>query len=445
MVGGPKEKFELQSYIRDDLRKAQVAFFRLHPKQALRRTAFTALWRPLIPFDLLSSLVSGDVESLLEAEDPFSLLFGFELCRHLLPKDITFADLGARFLSKLLDEDNGSIGRCTLFSAVAIIATLNLRRNARAVDAPLFWVRLAALSHAGVLTDALARLPDRAGFLRWSAENFYPDYLWHDVVDRRDAPRWNPDWIDPDQIYAELVGRAAIVLHMIPEAGRPPAWTSAIDAAFNRLRESKRGLAPVFPGPFDDFQEGSIGTWPPEVFAAVEEKFRYAKALGDVPELFSLANSTSASDSVLDDIRRILTQSSESGVVMDQPSLDCLRAAAQIAGISRSVPVATAVINHCLFRIGQGDPADPITDLFSVMVESCAAHCDPGEYRKLVGTCAANISFAARDPEVLRQLGVIFDCLERRDGRLIPALARARAINRVKGAAVKKPISTGIT
>ncbi len=434
-----KGEFELKGYIRDDLGEARAALFRRHPKRALRRMAFAALWQPLIPFDLLSSLNAGDVSVLLEAEDPFSLLFGFELCRHLLPRDTAFADLGAAFLSKLLDEDKGSIRRCTLFSAVAIIATINLRPRAKASDAPLFWVRLAALSHAGVLTDALTRLSDPTEFLRWSAENFYPDYNWHGVIDRRDAPRWNPDWIDPDQVYAELVGRVGIALQMTPEAARPPAWVSAFDAALNHLQQSKRGLAPLFPGPFDDFQDGAAPSWPPELLAAVEEKLRNAAALSEVPELFALVNSTLPSDSVLENIQRILNQPFESVAMKDWPSLDYLRASAQIAGISRSVPVATAVINHCLFRVREAGSGDSVTDLFFVMVESCAAHSDPVEHRRLVGTCAANMCFAGRDAEALGQLDVIFDCLERRDERLIPSLARARAINRVKRAAAKMP------
>jgi hypothetical protein len=432
LIAPLKGELELEAYIRVDLAAARKALFKLHPKRALRRMGFAALWQPLIPFDLLSSLDAGDVSPLLEAEDPFSLLFGFELCRHLLPRDAAFVDLGSAFLSKLFDEAEAGTRRRTLFSGLAIIATNNLRRKAKESDAPLFWVRLAALSHAGVLTDALSRLPDPQGFLRWSAENFYPDYLWHGVIDRRDAPRWNPDWIDPDQVYAELVGRVGIALQMSPEADRPSAWVSAVDAALGRLHQKRRALSAFFPGPFDDFQKGVAPSWSQELFAAVEDKLQKAAMLSEVPELLALANSTFPSDSVLENIQRILNQPFDSASAKDRASLEYLRACSQIAGISRSKPLAAAIINHCLFRARETGSDDSVTDLFFVMVEACAAHSDPVAHRELLGTCAANLCFATRESETLSALDAIFDCLGRRDERLMPALARAKAISRVK-------------
>jgi hypothetical protein len=115
--------------------------------------------------------------------------------------------------------------------------TTHLRQKARAPNAPLFWVRLVALSHAGVLTDALSHLPDPQRFLRWSVENFYPDYHWQGLIDRREAPRWNPDWIDPDQLHAEIVGRVNNAMQLMPRDMWPAAWASIMGDAITRLEK----------------------------------------------------------------------------------------------------------------------------------------------------------------------------------------------------------------
>src|SRR5207249_4378108 len=102
----------LDAYIGNELSVARKALLVRHPKRGLRRIAFASLWQPLIPFDLLSSMGVVDIASLLHAEDPFSLLCGFELCRARLHDDAAFADLGTSFLKKLLLEEKASMGRC---------------------------------------------------------------------------------------------------------------------------------------------------------------------------------------------------------------------------------------------------------------------------------------------------------------------------------------------
>ena len=159
LVGGLEDSSSLREYIKTELAKGRQDFFQNYPQQALRRLGFTALWQPLIPFELLSSLQMGDLTSLLQAEDPFSLLFGFELCCRQSSKDAELVELGEAFLRKLLLEPKKSLGRCNLFCACATISVTHLRQAAKAASAPLFWVRLAALTHAGVLTDALQGTP----------------------------------------------------------------------------------------------------------------------------------------------------------------------------------------------------------------------------------------------------------------------------------------------
>jgi hypothetical protein len=421
----------LDAYMRNELAVARKALIEGHPKRGLRRLGFAALWQPLIPFDLLSSMAVADIASLLHAEDPFSLLCGFELCRARLHGDAAFADLGASFLKKLLLEGKASIGRCHLFSACALISSTNVRRAARAANAPLFWTRLAALAHAGVLADALRGIPNKEGFLKWSVQNWYPNYLWESVIDRRDAPRWSPEWISPDHLYAELVGRAQGALQILPTSDRPASWTSAIDDALAQLKESRNLLAAYFPGPFDDFRDVATLSSTIEGFREVETELERASRLGEVPELFALAYAADPSDGVVANVLRLISGAVDKPL-SDQKQVPLLQLCAYIAACKRNKAIADAVMNRCLFlvqNIGHGERA---TDLFLVMAHACAALARPEEHRKLLGEAAVRLCFALSTATDLSSLGLIFDVLAMRDEKLSPALARARAIRRTK-------------
>jgi hypothetical protein len=188
---------DIETFIQGPLMAARTDLMRRHFGAGLRRIAYSALWQPLIPFELLRSTQAPEVQSLLAANDPFSLLCGFELCREGVSRDPAFTVLGTRFLEKLFDKDVHK-HRCNLFAALAMITTVNIRRAIDAPDAPLWWVRLAVLTHAGVLTDAMSGMSNSQGFLKSAAEVFTSNYLWTTVIDFHSAPRWRPEWIDPD-------------------------------------------------------------------------------------------------------------------------------------------------------------------------------------------------------------------------------------------------------
>jgi hypothetical protein len=429
LIAPLSEASDFTTFINGDLAAVRLALFQRHPKRAVRRLGFAALWQPLIPFELLSHVSTSDISALLAAEDPFSLLFGFELCRHFVAGSPGLVDLGASFLKKLLNDGKRGSQRCTRFSALALITMVTLRRSAKAPLAPLYWVRLAALAHAGVLTDALSRLPNPAKFLAWSAKNFYPSYMWHGIIDRRVAPRWNPDWIDPDHLYTELVGRVQNAVQTMPPDICPMQWSSVIKIAVDRLQEAGRAIAAAFPGPFDDFQQ----IVPPQsipAFTEVEDALEKASALSDVPELLAVVNLIPPSNSIAASVQRILNLPLDEPITKDQSELHAFRLCAQIARATRSIPIGHAVINRCFARLNTTGYA--ATDLFAVMAEACAAHEDHEKYAELLGRTAANICFAVNDSATLSQLESVFRVFELCDERLGPSLGRAKAIVRLK-------------
>jgi len=421
---------DLESFIHNEFLAARVSLLQRTPALALRRIAYSALWQPLVPFDLLGKVGTADILPLLKAEDPFSLLFGFEICRALLDKDVAFADLGAAFLEKLFGDAVACENRCEIFAACTLIATIRLRRAARASAAPVFWARLAALTHAGVLADALGGMPDSKGLLRWASRNFAPAYVWHGIVDRRESPRWRPEWISPDHLFAELVGRARNALHMLAEEHRPASWVSAIESATTRLVDAGQIVAAVFPGPFDDFRENQNSL--AEVFKETEHELEKATHLDQVQGLVALAYATRPSDAVVANVLRILKLHSEQPVEDLEQELRDLHTGAHIALAAQSESMAEVIITRCLGLARDARGSEMVTDIFAVMAEACAVHGAEQNHRAALGQSAARICFALDQAEPLSKLLAVFAILIQRDERLAPALAKARAIARTK-------------
>jgi hypothetical protein len=283
-----------------------------------------------------------------------------------------------------------------------------------------------------VLTDALQGLQDTLRFLRWVTENWLANYLWHGVVDRRDAPRWNPEWISPEHLYAELVGRAQGALELVAENARPPSWVSAIGEAVDQLKSSGKLAAAYFPGPFDDFNEVTTVSSGIPAFKEIEDELERAAHLGDVPELEVLGYSSQPSDGVLASVLRLLSGGVDRPLGGSLPEVHLLRVCAHLAAATRNKPLADSLINRCLSRLQGKERIEGPTDLFMIAAHACAAQAEEAEYRDMLETTAARFSFAIDGADDLSNFDRVLEVLTIRDEKLIPALARAREIGRTK-------------
>ena len=263
-------------------------------------------------------------------------------------------------------------------------------------------------------------------------KNWGINYLWHGVIDRRDAPRWDPQWISPEHLHAELVGRAQGALQVIAEDARPASWVSAIAEALDQLKLSGKLAAAYFPGPFDDFGEVTTVSSDIPAFKEIEDELEKASRLGDVPELEVLGYSVRPSDGVLASVLRFLSGAVDRPLGGSLPEVHLLRVCAHLAAATRSKPLADSLISRCLFRLQGKERTEGPTELFMIAVHACAVHADEPEYRDILETTAARFGFAIDGTEDLSNFDRVLEVLTIRDEKLIPALARARAIVRTK-------------
>jgi hypothetical protein len=388
----------------------------------LRRIAYSNLWQPLLPLDILGSVDVPQILTLSDAFDPFSLLFGFELCAARFRQDQSYERLGTAFLQSLFEGDDALARRCKIFSACAVVTVVALRRTFDESSVPLYWFRLAALTHAGVLVDALRAL-EPSQFYDWAIKTVGTAFFWHVLYDRRDAPRWRAEWISPDQIEAELFGRAINALALAPRGQWPKAWLKIIDRFADRQRARNRALDSHFAGPLDDF--GDFFPVPPDLQAAIadaEVRLQAATKPSDASGLTGLAYLTRPTDKVIAELTRLLN------VPQAEPvDVALLDTCGHIAACARSEPLARSVVNQCLRAVRDSTSENDVAEYFTAIVESCAALPDPKSYRQFLGESTTGLILNIPDSIPMMGVRTTLEVLTHRDPKLSSTLSRALA------------------
>ena len=205
---------------------------------------------------------------------------------------------------------------------------------------------------------SLGNLPDAKDFLEWAVENFIGAYIWHGVVDRRDAPRWNPDWISPE-FLCRARGSRHLSLHGLPDAERPAHWTTAIESAFARLKEMGNLPAAIFPGPLTIFAKVPYHRRQTQFFGRWRRGLKPRQSSVTCRGC-SVANSVQLSERAVADIA-IASWPAADPLAAGEPELPYLRLCAHVAANSRSEPLAEAVINRCLYKARNRTSGEALT------------------------------------------------------------------------------------
>jgi hypothetical protein len=420
--------FQLDASFRDyvagalaDFRNSQLS---RHPEKALRRIAFSGLTRSLTPFELLEHIKDASIEGLLKAEDPYSLLFGFNLVSVRADRSGMVA-LGEAFLEKLFLDPVQSLGRRQLFTGCAAISLAWARRKARAGEAPAYWVRLAALAHAGVLTDARIEAKDPEAFAQWAIENFGVEQFWATSMERQEAPRWSPELLSEDHLRADVNAQAMLAIQNMPSGGRVGSWAKIVEGeAVSDLASRPLGLL-IYPGPFDDF-----GPPPNDVELAEWETPPGGSTtlLGLLDALPFCAKIGQPSAATTDRLIGILI--AERDFVPDDMDryLTALNAVADMSAAGRSVRLSDAVLDRCTTLLRQQDAQERISYLLSIAVTACSACEDRKAYRERVSAFFAGTAFRLDDRTALSALLQIVDHMLVAERRMAPELGRARLI-----------------
>jgi hypothetical protein len=313
--------------------------------------------------------------------------------------------------------------RLKLFSACAVITAVALRPNANESAAPLPWFRLAVLSHAGVLTNALKKISKPDGFLKWTTEQLGGSYLWHTVVDTREEPKWEPDWIAPDSLKAELIGRCTNALGLLPDAKRPKAWIKIIEKAFGGLDTRLRAY---FTGPLEGFESVGSAVQAEAAYNELKALLKGRSSFKRAPGLIIVAYAGAIDSRLTSEFVRLLEASNEQLAKLKTAD-QILRCCAYIASTSRNEELTKAVVARCIRLVSPDMTPGAFLRLMLISLRACASYVDIRRYYLEVGAVTTRFAYLVPIGAAL-EMREVLEVLGCRDSRLIGSMARAMAI-----------------
>lgn len=133
-------------------------------------------------------------------------------------------DDSIKIISRIVDalRNNDVQKTLSLLSFFFILTDAVLIRNKLFDSYPVFYRRLASLSHASLLYRCFCAngVEEDQKLCDWIARNFGQDFYIGNLLDLRTDSRWLPDYADPTQLRNELFGRLLNSISMIDEAER---------------------------------------------------------------------------------------------------------------------------------------------------------------------------------------------------------------------------------
>jgi hypothetical protein len=219
----------------------------------LARAGFNGACQAPLPAAFIRSIDTDSLDALCSQEDPFSLVLALEITSARLGVDEDAVERGRNLLRRLLGETDEGKRRNRLFLAATIVAYTGLQRSAKWRSSPLYWRRMAALAHAGALTNVLIHAyPDPQDFESWALRQGGATFYVGTIRDRREGPRWTAGNMSKAALQAMVLARAVAAVGSLPADMQPAEWTSLTGAAMQAMKEA--GDLAYLPGPISDFE-----------------------------------------------------------------------------------------------------------------------------------------------------------------------------------------------
>ena len=294
-----------------------------------------------------------------------------------------------------------------------------------------FWRRLAAIAHAAVLERTImeAQIPV-AEIAAWARQNGWHLYCMQTFVDMRTEPRWIPDFLLPEQLYAEFIGR-------ITGAAQP----NLPEIKSTELRELLEGSGPesvrsklqlpfaFLPGPLEGGVEATTQI-PPDIEemlrADLQKPELSAKSfIGLVNCAFIFRIAPSLTGLAADALRRAKHQLRR--IETQDEAFALLSGLATAASVTRSADLAQEL--RILMRVVRRRPGVEISqdNALRILLVAAAASADLAAWCKYVGECITELAFEEMTKVEAQRLLLYTRLLVQFEPQLCATTARADA------------------
>jgi hypothetical protein len=262
LVGALTDETDVQGFTSSAAQQARVrALVGLNPLEGLRAALLCHHSLLDVVEEVPRDVVLHLFRWLAEQGDRTSQVAAIECGLRLLPMFPEIEEsLAAMVRAIAADEPNDENGRPKLMSGLIVLVEGELARTGIARKRPPFWRRLASMAHAAVIErEVLAANLKTSAIAERAHASGWTLYRKQTLVDLRREPRWFPDFISPEQLKAELVGRIAGAAERARENVADGELSAALWGADPGTIESQKTFPFAFlPGPLEGGVEAVI-------------------------------------------------------------------------------------------------------------------------------------------------------------------------------------------
>jgi hypothetical protein len=187
----------LPEFIEGELATEHAARIALDPSVAVDVISLTFGAPELVPIEPMRQIdpeiMMESLRRLMEVSDPLALAGAFDICVDRVSSDDRFADIGDAILDRLLADPKRLLGELATFATAFVIASAHLAVHEVLRKQPVFWRRLAAASHASLVTRILgSNSAEEHPLLNWAMRESGKLYYLSVLNDAHVEPRWRP-------------------------------------------------------------------------------------------------------------------------------------------------------------------------------------------------------------------------------------------------------------
>lgn len=321
-------------------------------------------------------------------------------------------------------------GRLHLFLSTYALIESELSRTKTLVAWPPFRRRAAAFAQAALFSRIALGKIEVASFSTSAFEHGGRTFYFQTQLDLQREPRWRPDWLGPEQMHAELIGR----LNGLADAHAASLPEGPLKAALvnpdGPVRSSLRFPLSFRPGPLEGAGSGAVAEMPPEVAEILDQSLSATRLIPtSLTALINLIGLFRIEPEKVDAAVELIKAaghriSADDGGQEVSPLFDGL---AMVACMSRNVGLAEQLRIMCRRRRGDGAMPHTPHEEFLWALTASAAHAEFDDRRAKLGDWATELAFAVEDRDQARQLMLDLDTLCTIEPRFRIVLGRALA------------------
>lgn len=301
-------------------------------------------------------------------------------------------------IEQILDDNAKDVGgRFSLLSALIVLVEGELSRTKILGEKPPFWRRLAAIAQASLIERCIIGSGvDIARFNEWALLVRGQQFYLQTLCDLRREPRWQPDFVSPNQLKAEFIGRINNAAKLNSSKIQSPALRDLllVDGP-KSIRTHIKFPLPFLPGPLEGGIESQVEL-PEEILNMME-----GRLTEDVlnPESFIVLVNSALIFRIDSHHAQFATKALRTAKHQIKHATDkvllsfVLRGLAIVAAVTRSVDLAEELrilIRKCRHEPGRDLSAE---DALWIGLIAAAANSEVQDWCQFVGEWITNLAF----------------------------------------------------